>query len=112
MEKQHHQLDSRIQTAIQIIQREPASSLRGLAIAVGLSVSRLEHLFKKETGSRIRDVRDEIRIQVGAYLLRATEKPIKEIAWFLGYKYTANFSRAFYRRVHESPYKYRRDNRK
>jgi AraC-like DNA-binding protein len=45
-------------------------------------------------------------------LLQTTDKPIKEIAWLLGYRYSSNFNRAFQKRLGTTPGKLRRRQKK
>jgi methylphosphotriester-DNA--protein-cysteine methyltransferase len=42
--------DQRIKKVLQIIENDQKRNIAGLASEVGLSVSRLEHLFKWQTG--------------------------------------------------------------
>ena len=88
---------------------EPKSSLRltELAAGVNLSYSRLEHIFKRETGVSLRSYVAEMRIHIAADLLRNTQLPVKDIAYRVGYHHPTSFIRAFRRKFKSSPQSYR-----
>jgi len=48
-------------------------------------------------------------MDAAAKLLRTTEKPIKVVAWTLGYRHPVNFTRAFQRIIGKAPGEYRRE---
>lgn len=105
-------MDARIETVVRMLERDPATSIPSLARVVGLSLSRLEHLFKHETDRQLNDFRNGRRIQLTVDLLQTTDKPIKEIAWLLGYRHPSNFNRTFQRRLGITPGRYRRNQKK
>src|SRR5436190_5080338 len=100
-------MDSRVREVVRMIDRNPCTSVRNLARIVNLSVSRLEHVFKQETGTTLLQFRDQRRLQRAAHLLSTTELPIKQIAWFSGYRHPSNFNRAFQRKFGRTPLGFR-----
>jgi AraC family transcriptional regulator of arabinose operon len=105
MESAH--TDSRIDKAIQLLQKNPSCTLRELASHCKISVSRLSHLFKQVTGGSVEEYRRNRRLQEAARVLVSTDMPIKEIAYQLGYQHTSSFVRAFKAGFEMSPSRYR-----
>lgn len=99
--------DRRIQKILQILERGGANEVREIGRLVNLSTSRVEHLFKAQTGTRISDYLLESRLHTAACLLKSTEVRIKEITYMTGYKHPSSFTRAFKRRFAKSPHEYR-----
>ena len=104
--------DSRIQTAVSMLCAKPAVSVRHISFLLGLSESRLEHLFKEQMGCPIREFRKIRRLDNAVCLLELTDKPMKEIAWLLGYRHTSNFNHAFHRNSGRTPQDFRLLSRK
>ncbi|MDD5705798.1 MAG: AraC family transcriptional regulator [Kiritimatiellae bacterium] len=69
--------------------------LGNLCRHAGLSRARLSDLFKAATGTTPRMFQERERLRRARNLLRCTDKPIKEIAASVGYRYTPYFSRRF-----------------
>ncbi len=99
--------DRRIEKILQILERDPTKDVREVAGLLNLSTSRLEHLFKAQTGTRISDYLLECRLKRAAHLLKSTETRIKEITHVTGYSHSSSFSRAFKKRFAKSPDEYR-----
>jgi AraC-like DNA-binding protein len=93
-----HLLDGNLQE----IPRVPA-----LAAAVGLSPSRLEHLFRDETKTTIRDYVKQRRLRLAARMLRRSHERISTIAFAVGFNDVSNFNHAFKRAFGRSPREYR-----
>jgi len=74
----------------------------------GLSRSRFEHLFTRETGTTFRDGLREIRLSRGSTLLADARLRIKEVSARCGYSTTSSFTRAFEKRFGLSPSRFRR----
>jgi len=87
-------------------------NLKQLTQMVGLSVSRLQHLFKEETGFSIREYKREARLQQARRLLTETHRPIKDICSEVGIPDNPNFVRYFKNRFGVTPAAYRRSARK
>ena len=102
--------DTRIRRVLELMEREYASRLTAsqLAGVVGLSRSRFEHLFKAETGARLRPALRQIRLQRAQALLAKSSLSIKEIACRVGFLSTSGFARAFARRYGQAPCQWRR----
>jgi AraC family carnitine catabolism transcriptional activator len=98
----------RISEILKIIESQSPQNISELAMEVNLSQSRLQHLFKQETGVRLGRLLTEQRLQKAAELLIRTQLRIKEIAAAAGYGHASSFSRAFEQRFAQSPVDYRR----
>jgi transcriptional regulator GlxA family with amidase domain len=98
----------RISEILKIIESQSPQKISQLASEVNLSQSRLQHLFKEETGVRLGRLLTEQRLQKAAELLIRTQLRIKEIAAAAGYEHASSFSRAFEQRFAQSPLVYRR----
>lgn len=99
--------DARIQRAIDILKEYPSQTASDLADRLGLSESRLSHLFRAEIGISVKTYLVKQRLDQGAHLLTSTEMSIKEIAYCLGYHHSSSFVRAFKTRFSMSPNHYR-----
>ncbi len=74
---------------------------------VNLSISRLAHLFKIETGTSLAEFIRKLRLEFAAELLKSTNESIKAIAFESGYSHTSSFVRAFKIQFNEPPISYR-----
>lgn len=104
-----HIFDTRIATVMQIIRdryHEPLT-VNSLAKVVGLSPSRLAHLFKAETGSALIATIIAFRLRQAARLLAFTDLPISSIANEVGFESSFYFSRQFRLHYGCSPRSYR-----
>ncbi len=99
--------EERLRQILKRIESGPCCSIHSLAVEFNLSSSRLEHLFKQQTGACLGQVLTERRLQQATYLLEHTNLRIKEIACAVGYEHTSSFDRAFERRFGYSPLLYR-----
>lgn len=99
----------RISEILKIIESQSPHKISELALEVNLSESRLQHLFKQETGVRLGRLLTEQRLRKAAELLVSTQLRIKEIAAAAGYEHASSFSRAFEQRFAQSPLVYRRN---
>ena len=79
-----------------------------VAEAVGLSPSRLSHLFKATTGQSIIDALNAMRIRHAAMLLEMTALGAAEIAYEAGFRNYNHFLQQFRKRYGMSPSGYRR----
>ena len=102
------QKDLRIQEAVRLLNEDACCTLTELARRCHLSVSRLSHMFKAETGLTVEKYRRNCRFQVAAKMLATTDLPIKQIAYELGYHPTSSFVRAFELQSGASPNNYRK----
>jgi AraC-like DNA-binding protein len=100
--------DGRIREILAAIEAQSPQTISDLALEVKLSESRLQHLFKEETGVRLGRLLTEQRLQKAAELLVRTRLRIKEIAAVAGYEHASSFTRAFEQRFAQTPQMYRR----
>ncbi len=99
--------DDRIRSVLQAIESNPGHSISELAGMVGLSISRLSHLFKTATGLSLQSFLTTCRLRNALDLLHWTEMPIKEISYHAGYRHAPSFVRAFRNLFGASPREYR-----
>jgi AraC-like DNA-binding protein len=102
------QTDSRIAKVVRLLNEDPARTLAELACGCTLSISRLSHLFRAETGLTLKEFRRNRRLEAAMKMLATTDMPIKQIAYALGYRHTSSFVRAFAGDAGVSPSDYRR----
>lgn len=77
-------------------------TLAGFAAEAGLSERTLQRRLR-ERGTRFRDLLEEARRRIASDLLTATDTPVAEIAWRLGYSEPTSFNHAFRRWTGVSP---------
>ncbi|MGG1516067.1 helix-turn-helix domain-containing protein [Paenibacillus oryzisoli] len=82
-------------------------SVEALARAVGLSASRLAHVYKASTGMSIIDSLNEMRIRQAAILLAHTDRLATEVAVDVGFQNYNHFAAQFKRRYGMSPRAYK-----
>ena len=99
--------EEHLRKVLRMIESESAHTVNDLAHKVNLSASRLQHLFKQQTGVCVGQVLAEQRLQRAAHLLAHSNLRIKEIAYAVGYEHTSSFIRAFERRFAQAPRCYR-----
>ncbi|MBA8794254.1 AraC family transcriptional regulator of arabinose operon [Friedmanniella endophytica] len=101
--------DPRLITVLELISTRLAEPLTvaGLAAAVGLSASRLTHLFSEQLGLSPRDFLEQQRMQAAAQLLRLTGRTVTEVAAAVGYDDPLYFSTRFRRFSGRSPSAFR-----
>jgi AraC-like DNA-binding protein len=87
--------DWRIGRLLLYLDNTPHANLIDCCRYIGLSRSRLLHLFKACTGMLLRTYLRRRRMICAAELLATTFHPIKTIAYTVGYKHTSSFARAF-----------------
>lgn len=101
--------DGRIRRAVAFIGDRLGEKLRvdDVAEAVGLSPSRLAHLFREEMGETLQGHIEARRMQLAVDLLRQTSFPIKRIAASAGFDSQFYFSQRFRRFMGLSPQQFR-----
>jgi transcriptional regulator GlxA family with amidase domain len=102
-----HLQERRLRQVVEMIEQEPACSIRQLALKVSLSPAHLQRLFKQQTGAQLGSLVAERRLQKAAQLLTISNLSIKEIAHAVGYRHHSSFVRAFQRRFAQAPKEYR-----
>ena len=102
-------MDHRIREVLTRLQTNLAGDLRAehTAQQLGLSVSRLHHLFKAETGTSMVRYQKKLRIEMACFLLKRTRLSIKQIASEVGMRDTSHFVRDFEKTQGMSPKRYR-----
>ncbi len=78
-----------------------------VADAIGVSESRLAHLFRVETGFTVRDYLTRMRIEIAKDLLRRTDDKCSQIAAHVGFFDAPHLSRVFRKTTGQSPSAYR-----
>ena len=101
--------DGRIAKAVAYLESHLAEkvTIDAVAAAVGLSPSRLAHLFREETGQTLQATIEARRMQVAADLLERTSFPVKQIAAEVGFDSQFYFSQRFRRWAGLSPARFR-----
>ena len=102
-------IDPRVREAMDYLARNLGKKilLDDIADAIGLSVSRLGHLFKDETGESPQQYLERCRIDRAADMLQRTSFSIKQIASAVGFDSPFYFSLRFKARTKKSPKAYR-----
>lgn len=97
--------DERIRRAMDYLERNIARkiTLADIADAVGLSTSRLAHLFRGQAGQTPQQYLEALRMQRASELLRRTGFSIKQIAGAVGFDSQFYFSQRFKARKKQSP---------
>jgi AraC family transcriptional regulator of arabinose operon len=105
--------DARVRKAMDFLGANLREPFRVDAVArhCGLSVSRLAHLFKAETGTSLQPFFEQQRMGHASQLLRLTALSIAEIAAEIGYDDPFYFSNRFRRYAGKSPTEFRRGRR-
>ncbi len=96
----------RVRSVLDEQYRDPPS-IDELSTMVGLSGSRLAHLFREEVGMSIRSYVVERRLAMAAMLIVQTDERISQIAYSVGFGDVPNFNHSFKRRFAMSPGAYR-----
>ncbi len=100
--------DYRIRQVLESLEEDPSRTIMELAKLVGLSSSRLGHLFRVQVGTDLNSFVRCARLDRAAKLLRETELSVKEIAVAVGYHHTSSFDRGFEKKFGSAPVDYRK----
>jgi AraC family transcriptional regulator of arabinose operon len=102
-------MDRRIKRVLSVLdqQYKTPPPIEHLAETVGLSASRLAHLFRSEVGRSIQAYVVERRLKMAAMLIVQTDERISQIAYSVGFGDVSNFNHSFKRRFGMSPRQYR-----
>ena len=85
------------------------ASLKKIAEDFHYSMANVNRIFKKYTGTTVRQYIMELRLQQGEELLTKTERSVEQIAEDVGYQDVSYFITRFKRRYGKTPLQYRRD---
>lgn len=108
--KEHHFTPNAMERAVRFIYQEYSNSLLSveeIAEKAGLSVNRLNDLFKKEQGETVGRFLTRVRMSKAKELLDKGEK-IPDVSKKTGYGSTSYFARVFRKMYDISPQEYRR----
>jgi AraC family transcriptional regulator of arabinose operon len=99
------QTDPRIEETLRLLSEGMRDTLRidALAKAVGLSPSRLSHLFKESTGHSIVETLNLMRVRQAALLLRHTDRNASEVALDVGFANYNHFLNQFRKQFGVNP---------
>jgi len=100
--------DERIKQITRILRKRPWLRLQELSEMADLSASRLEHLFKEETGQSIGAYTKKIQLILARDLLLHSRYSLKDIGHAVGIPDLANLGRYFKRYYGYTPASYRR----
>jgi len=101
--------DPRVQQVLDLVSTDLAGphDLRTLAQRVGLSPSRLAHLFHDDVGDSVNNTVLRLRLRQAARLLEFTGRGVGDVAEDVGFSSAFYFSRQFHRHYGISPRAYR-----
>jgi len=104
-------MDNRISTLIAYLQNNlhHRLTINQMAELVRISPSRLQHIFKEETGSSINQYLRDLRLQKAAELLTRSFLSVKEIRCSVGIIDTRHFANDFKRSYGMTPSSYRKE---
>ena len=91
---------------LRVESRQPGQ-LSDIASRVGLSASRLTHLFKDHAQTSIRSFIRERRLLRAAELIASTDERISQIGYAVGFNDPSNFNHAFKKSFGVSPKQFR-----
>ncbi|MBB6672513.1 helix-turn-helix domain-containing protein [Cohnella nanjingensis] len=115
LEQQHAQapIDARVAEALDHLSARMKEPLQvgELARVVGLSASRLSHLFKEQTGASIIDTLNRMRLRQAALLLVHTSRSAEDAAGDVGFNHYNHFAALFKAEYGMSPSAFRKEGR-
>ena len=105
---------TQINPAVEYIEQhyDEQLNLNEIAKSAHLSVSRLAHIFKEQTGITMIDYLTKVRIEKAKQLLLSTNKNCTEICFGVGYNNQSYFTRTFKKLVKMTPRKFREENQR
>jgi AraC family transcriptional regulator, arabinose operon regulatory protein len=106
--------DPRIEETLYLLAQRMQETVRveELARSVGLSASRLSHLFKENTGESIVEALNRMRIKQAALLLAHTNRNATEAAHDVGFQNYNHFTRQFRKYIGVTPSEFSRQSAK
>ncbi|GAB2545804.1 helix-turn-helix domain-containing protein [Gracilibacillus alcaliphilus] len=109
--QQYCQMDPRIEETLYLLAQRMKETVRveELAHSVGLSTSRLAHLFKESTGESIITALNRIRIKQAALLLAHANRNANEAAYDVGFQNYNHFTRQFRKYMGLTPSEFSRN---
>ena len=106
-------MDKRVRAALSFLERHYAEApdYHTLAEQLGVGLGRLEHLFKRDTGTSMREHVRQCRVAAAAEMLATTRRRVSEIGCAVGFHDSANFCHAFKETYGVGPREYRIERR-
>ncbi len=106
---QLNELDDRVAKTLQLIAKniQQAITLKDLSAEVGLSSSRLCHVFTENMHCGVMEYIERQRIKIASGMLRNSQLPINQIAIDCGFSSPYYFSRRFHKAKGMTPTEYR-----
>jgi len=103
--QQSSRFEPRIEETLYLLAQRMQESVRveELARSVGLSASRLSHLFKENTGESIVEALNRMRIKQASLLLAQTNRNAAEAAHDVGFTNYNHFTRQFRKYIGVTP---------
>jgi AraC-like DNA-binding protein len=99
----HEPKDRRIRRSLELLQQTPPAEISTIAAAVGLSTSRLRHLFTMELGISPKSLLKLTQLERARQLLFNSFLSIKEIASHAGFTDVSHFVRDYKEAYGETP---------
>jgi AraC family transcriptional regulator of arabinose operon len=102
-------MDRRVETALQLMKNnlQQKTNFCGIAASVNLSVSRLSHLFKTETGVSPAKYLKHARMERAKQLLETSFLSVKQVMASVGINDSSHFVRSFKNSYGLTPTEYR-----
>ncbi|OMF22255.1 AraC family transcriptional regulator [Paenibacillus sp. FSL H8-0548] len=107
-ERGRRKVDPRVEESLHYLSKHMRETVRieDVAKSVGLSSSRLSHLFKEETGSTIVETMNAMRIRQAALLIKHSDRTATEAAFDVGFQNYNHFAYLFREQMGTSPREY------
>lgn len=107
-------MDYRVNEVIAKVEQDISRpfTIPDLAASVGVSVSHLQHLFKRELQTGIVKYIINLRLEKARHLLETTDLRVKEIRLRIGIAHEGHFIEDFKEKFGETPKNYRNNYRK
>lgn len=105
-----NRIDSRVQKAMAYLcaHYRERIGLEQVALAAGLSVSRLAHLFSEEAGLSPMQYLEKHRVEMARQRLIVTTEPVSAVAEWVGYESPSYFTKVFREATGSSPRDFRK----
>lgn len=112
-ERQSRKLDPRVVEAMRFLSEHMRSPIQieALSKEIGLSPSRLSHLFKEQTGVSVIDALNRMRIRQATLLLAHTDRSASEVAYDVGFHNYNHFMNQFRKWTGTNPSAFRKQDR-
>jgi len=109
-QKQNHTMDPRVEEVLHYLSNHMRHTVQieELARTIGLSASRMSHLFKEQTGISVIDALNQMRIRQAALLFEHTNRSASEISYEVGFQNYNHFIRQFRKWMGTTPSDYKK----